>query len=78
MKVIATRESFERNINIKGIGILIPGQVYDLPNERVNELMGNNVYRLNFVKHIETKQPKAEVKEEIKEEKPAKKAKKKG
>lgn len=86
MKVITTKESSERRINLRGLGILDEGIELDLPEERAKELMGNNIYGLHFVvpanvvdvkpKTIASEVVKEEVKEEpIKEKKPVKKAK---
>lgn len=90
MKVITTKESFEKKINLKGLGVLPEGIILDLPEERAKELMGNNAYKLHFVKSFGSKpvevevkeEPKKETKEEVKEEpvkeeKPVKKAKNK-
>lgn len=72
MKVIATKESKEKTIHIKGIGILEPGKEYEMSEERVKSLMGDNFYGLKFVEL-----PKSEkAKEEVKEEEPKKKGRK--
>ena len=87
MKVITTKESSERRINLRGLGILDEGIELDIPEERAKELMGNNIYGLQFVvpanvvdvkpKIIASEVVEEEVKEEpVKKEKPVKKAKK--
>lgn len=70
MKVIATKESKEKTIHIKGIGILEPGKEYEMSEERVKSLMGDNFYGLKFVELPKDK------KEEVKEEEPKKKGRK--
>lgn len=82
MKVVTTKESSKRGINLKGLGILPEGIFLDLPEERAKQLMGDNAYGLKFVEPLKpitepVEEVKEEVKEEpVKEEKPVKKDKK--